>query len=321
MDEQIQDYFLGRLNGFERTDLLKKMESNPDLKKEFIRFQNIAGLSLLSKQAKSEIEGENKYSQFFQRMKSRKQRLLLLNVFRYAAIAALLIASTVVVTMKMTKKELPRIAMNSLYVPAGQRARLSLQDGTEVWLNAKSTLTYPSYFAGNERRVQVSGEAFFSVAKDAKKPFIVSTQSMELKVLGTKFNVFSYPNADFLRTSLLEGSVEVKTNNSKIVLKPNEQATLRDGKMKIEKISFQDYFLWRDGLYCFENEKLINIIKKLELYYDVTIIVKDPKMFDVAYTGKFRQRDGVEEVLKIIGKIHQFHVTKDTENNIITLNK
>jgi len=321
MDEQLQNYFLGKLDEFERTNLLRRLDSDSELKKEFIRLQNIAGLSQLSKQAENEKVGEEKYAQFIRRLNNEKHRHLLLNVFRYAAIAALLIVSTVFVTIKMTKKELPKIAMNSLYVPAGQRARLSLQDGTEVWLNAQSTLTYPSYFAGSERRVQVSGEAFFSVAKDAKKPFIVSTQSMELKVLGTKFNVFSYPNADFLRTSLLEGSVEVKTNNSKIVLKPNEQATLRDGKMQIEKISFQDYFLWRDGLYCFENERLINIIKKLELYYDVTIIVKDPKMFDVAYTGKFRQRDGVEEVLKIIGKIHQFHVTKDTENNIITLSK
>jgi ferric-dicitrate binding protein FerR (iron transport regulator) len=91
--------------------------------------------------------------------------------------------------------------------------------------------------------------------------------------------------------------------------------------MFLSKTSNADYFLWKDGIYTFDNEKLIDIIKKLELYYDVTIKIEDPEIFDVRYTGKFRQRDGIEEILRIIQKIQKFNIHKDRENNIITLTK
>ncbi len=96
---------------------------------------------------------------------------------------------------------------------------------------------------------------------------------------------------------------------------------IRGEQMQVENITFSDYFLWKEGIYCFENERLISIIKKLELYYDVTIIVHDPQIFNVTYTGKFRQRDGIDEILKVLSRIRHFHVKKDVEKNIITLSK
>ena len=321
MNEQIEKYFLGKLNGFERTDLLKRLETDLEAKKEFIRFQNVVGLAHLSHQAKDEKEGANDYDLFVRKLKRKNQMRIFFNVVRYAAIIALLIASTAIVTMSLSDGKLPKATLSSLYVPSGQRARLILQDGTEVWLNANSTLLYPSYFSGDERRVAVSGEAFFNVAKNPKKPFIVSTSKVEMKVLGTKFNVYCYPEADYVRTSLIEGAVEVKNDRAKVRLKPNEQVTIRGGQMQVENITFSDYFLWKDGIYCFENERLISIIKKLELYYDIKIIVHDPEIFNVTYTGKFRQRDGIDEILKVLSRIRNFHVKKDIEKNIITLSK
>ncbi|MDD4592437.1 MAG: FecR domain-containing protein [Parabacteroides sp.] len=321
MDERIEKYFLGKLNRFERMDLLKDLESDSEAKKEFIRFQNIVGLIHLSGYDKDEKEGADDYNQFVQGLKRKKQVRIFFHVIRYAAVISLLIVSTAILTMSLFKEKLPKVTMSSLYVPPGQRARLMLQDGTEVWLNANSTLLYPSYFSGNKRRVVVTGEAFFNVAKNAKKPFIVSTRKIEMKVLGTKFNVYSYPESDYVRTSLIEGAVEVKSERAKVTLKPNEQVTIRGGQMQVENITFSDYFLWKDGIYCFENERLISIIKKLELYYDVTIIVHDPQIFNVTYTGKFRQRDGIDEILQVLSRIRHFHVKKDVERNIITLSK
>ena len=214
--------------------------------------------------------------------------------------------------------------MNTLYTPAGQRAQLVLQDGTEVWLNAKSKLIYPSQFTGKERKVVVEGEAFFNVAKDYEKPFIVSSQDVDMKVLGTQFNVYCYPEAGYIQTSLLEGSVRVFFQDKEsegITLKPDQQVTVTGGKMVVEPISLNDHFLWREGIYAFENEPLINILKKMELYYDVKIMVKDTSLFNDTYTGKFRQRDSLDDVFRVLQQIRKFKVEKDKDKNIVTLSK
>jgi ferric-dicitrate binding protein FerR (iron transport regulator) len=259
-----------------------------------------------------------------QLLKVKKQRKLIRLVAQYAAVALLLIASTFFTTKYFLGHANNDEEINTLFVPAGQRAQLTLHDGTSVWLNAQSTLTYPARFSGKSRRVTVSGEAYFDVAKNSKKPFIVSTQDMEMKVLGTQFNVYSYPGAGCIKTDLIEGSLRVynkESPNVGVTLKPNEQIVVKDGKMFPGEIRNSDYFLWKEGIYAFENERLLDIIEKLQLYYDVKIIVKDPEIFNVRYTGKFRQRDGIDEILRIIQKIQKFNVQKDTENNIITITK
>lgn len=95
----------------------------------------------------------------------------------------------------------------------------------------------------------------------------------------------------------------------------------KDNKMSIAPISDPDHVLWREGIYCFQNEQLIDIIEKLQLYYDVKIVIEDPDVFEIRYTGKFRQRDGIDEILRIIQRIQPFKIEKDKENNIITLTK
>jgi ferric-dicitrate binding protein FerR (iron transport regulator) len=172
--------------------------------------------------------------------------------------------------------------------------------------------------------VEIIGEAFFDVKEDAKRPFIVSTQYIDMQVLGTQFNVYSYPETGYIQTDLVEGSLMVygkQTPQASVTLKSNEQVTVKDGKMFVGEIDNPDYFLWKEGIYTFENERLLDIIEKLQLYYDVKIIVKDPEIFNVPYTGKFRQRDGIDEILRIIQKIQRFNIQKDIEGNIITLTK
>lgn len=324
MDNRILKYFLGELDTSERRILIEQIETDTLLKEEFIRMQNIHTFSQLSPQANDREESRKSFEKFSQRLKNNKRKNIFKQVFQYAAVAVILIASTALLTHYISVSHIQETTMNTLYVPSGQRARITLQDGTDVWLNAQSTLIYPSYFSGNERKIHIIGEAFFDVAENASKPFIVSTQGIEMKVLGTQFNVYSYSGGDYIQTDLIDGSLKVyKERNEKdaVILRPNEQVIIRDHKMTVRNIANTEHFLWKNGIYSFNQEKLTDIIRKLELYYDVKIIVKDPEIFDVPYTGKFRQRDGIDEILRIIRKIQPFNIKKDIENNIITLTK
>lgn len=323
MNDQILRYFQGDLTTSQRAELLKRIEEDSILKEEFIRLQNLHALTQLSPNSTDKAEGRQNFLSFFQQIKRKAQNATIRKALKYAAVAVVLIASTVWATLYFSGNA-PDATMNKLYVPAGQRAQLTLQDGTEVWLNAQSTLTYPSQFKGKTREVTILGEAYFDVAKNPKRPFIVTTQNIEMKVLGTQFNVYSYPEAGYIQTDLVEGSLRIygkQSPQSGVTLKPSEQVKIKDGKMVVATIESPDYFLWKDGIYAFDNEKLLDIIEKLQLYYDVTIIVKDPEIFNVRYTGKFRQRDGIDEILRIIQKIRKFSIEKNIETNTITLKK
>lgn len=322
MDEQLLRYFSGELTISEQLELTLRIENDDRLKAEFIRLQNLSAVSELSSHPADRSEGDRHFKTFISRVKRKAKRKLFVNIAKYAAIALILVASTVWATLWITDSE--ATAMNTLFVPAGQRAQLRLQDGTEVWLNAQSTLKYPSRFSKRKRQVEITGEAFFDVAKDKNKPFIVTTQNTHMKVLGTQFNVYSYPGAGYIQTDLVEGSVKVYqeyNENISIVLKPNEQVIIKGSSMTVGNIDNPDHLLWRNGIYSFNNECLIDIIEKLQLYYDVKIIVEDPEIFNTRYTGKFRQRDGIDEIMRIIQKIQPFKIEKDKDENIITLTK
>lgn len=327
MDERIEKYFKGELSSIERVQFLQEVDSNEILKKQFAEYQNLYALLNLSPQIENRQLGKQKYDRFVHQKQHKILRKRWLDRVGYAAAILVLVVSSSLLTLWYTQdEEVVFVAneMNTLYTPAGQRARLVLQDGTEVWLNAKSRLVYPARFAGKERRVSVEGEAFFNVAKDSVKPFIVSALDVDMKVLGTQFNVYCYPDAGYVETSLLEGSVRVFFSGKEkegILLKPNQQVTASKGKMVVEPIRLNDHFLWRDGVYAFEDEPLIDILKKLELYYDVKIIVEDTSMFKETYTGKFRQRDSLDDIFKILQQIRSFKIRKNAEKNIITLSK
>lgn len=323
MDEQLLRYFSGELTVGERLELIHRIENDSRLKAEFIRLQNLNAVSQLSSRPTDRSEGISHFKIFASRIKRNAQRKLFVNMAKYAAMALILVASTVWAMLYLSDT-VTEPDMNTLHVPAGQRAQITLQDGTEVWLNAQSTMRYPSHFSKKNRVVEIIGEAFFDVAEEKKRPFIVSTQHIDIKVLGTQFNVYSYPGAGYIQTDLVEGSVKVYQTDdeeSGIVLKPDEQVIIRGNNMTVSDINNPEHLLWRNGIYSFNNERLIVIIEKLQLYYDVKIVVEDPEIFDVRYTGKFRQRDSIDEILRIIQKIHPFKIEKDRDNNIITLTK
>lgn len=321
MEKRIFQYFSNELVPEEFTELLNDVEKDDLLRKEFVRLQNTIALSHLSRISVNRDEGSKGYDLFKKRLYIKKQRETIRTILHYAAIALLLIIPTFLLTKNLLFQS---EETNSLYVPAGQRAQLLLSDGTTVWLNAQSTLTYPARFSGNKREVMIEGEAYFDVSKSNKSPFVVHTQDVCIQVFGTEFNVYSYPETGYIQTDLINGEVRVYRENfttQGITLKPNERLTVTPGKMLLSAIKNTNYYLWKEGIYAFDNEKLIDIINKLQLYYDVKIIVEDPDIFEVRYTGKFRQRDGIDEILRIIQKIQKFNIEKDIEKNLITLSR
>lgn len=215
--------------------------------------------------------------------------------------------------------EAPR--MQTVHVPAGQRARLTLADGTGVWLNSRSTLTFPDRFPDDSRQVRLDGEGYFTVSRDARRPFTVKTATYDIRVLGTEFNVKAYGAGEWFETALLKGSVEIVAPGKAetLRLQPHEQAALCQGRLEKAPIPDYNYFKWKDGLFCFENETVETLIEKMQLYYDIRIEVRRPSLLAYRYSGKFRIKDGIEHVLKVLQLKHKFTYTKDEERNLIII--
>ncbi|HOP30792.1 MAG TPA: FecR domain-containing protein [Spirochaetota bacterium] len=321
MDEKTLKFFSGELSTSERSEFLQEVDKDEFKRKDFIGYQNIYSVSQLASRNQDKTEGKKSLEKFILPWSRSYHRDKWRTFIQYAAVIVAVISFTVPATLYLSDR-LSGESLNTLYVPPGQRAHLTLQDGTEVWLNAQSTLKYPSKFSKKQRRVEVAGEAFFDVAENSKRPFVVSANHVNLEVLGTQFNIYSYGELNFAEATLVEGSLKVTDNrneNNSVILRPNEQLSFENGEFSVSPISNAEHLLWREGIYCFDDEKLIDIIDKLELYYDVEIIVEDPEIFNFNYTGKFRQRDGIDEILRLLQIIQPFKIKKDRDNNQITL--
>ena len=322
MDERISKYFQDELTKSERVKLLQEAVHDDKLKEQIIEYQNIHTLSGMAPQGANKDTGRQSLQLFMEKQRRTVRRKYLIKSMGYAAAVAALVVTVWITAVNYAGIPENYIAeQQEFFVPAGQRARLKLPDGTFVWLNAGSTLTYPSVF-GKERKVYLQGEGFFDVAKNQDSPFIVSAGSLNIRALGTQFNVFCYPNVEMISTSLIEGAVKVYRPEDEvngIVLEPNQQLIYNQKSFQMLRMQNKDDLLWKEGIYNFKSERLEEILKKLDLYYDVKIIVKSPEILSYRYTGKFRQRDGVAEILRIIQKIHHFKISENEERSIITL--
>ena len=215
------------------------------------------------------------------------------------------------------------IVMQTIHVPAGQNAQLTLADGSQVWLNAGSTLNFPTRFGEGKRQVSLDGEGFFEVKANKDKPFIVSTSHYDIKALGTSFNVMAYKQSAEFETALLTGKVEISDHKTDhiVPLTPHNQAIRTDNKLSVVPIQHTDYFLWRKGILYFD-EPLMDVLKKLELYFDVNIQVNNKSVLQNKQhsTGKFRTRDGLYHILDVLQLTHHFTYKKDEDKNLITIN-
>ena len=190
----------------------------------------------------------------------------------------------------------------TMSTPKGGTYQVILPDGTRVWLNAASSLKFPSNFNGiAERRVILNGEAYFEVAKDKSKPFIVATDKQEVEVLGTHFNINSYADEAIVKTTLLEGSVKVSGLLSHFAqqLKPGQQSVLTRDELKVQIANTKEVTAWKNGYFIFNDEQLGSIMRKLSRWYDVDIHFQD-EVQNVSFIGVISREKNISSVLDLL---------------------
>ncbi|WP_229058588.1 MULTISPECIES: FecR family protein [Parabacteroides] len=251
-------------------------------------------------------------------MEKQRQSSLRTELIKIAAIIALTLGGSLVYQQMQTKQAL--IPLQTIAVPAGQRINITLPDGTNVWLNARTTIQYPVTFNSSERLVKLDGEAYFDVARNEKVPFIVQTPKYNVEVLGTQFDVESYSDTGKFETTLMEGCVKISSLTDKdesLMLTPNNKAYLYKGKLRVMPVDDYNPYRWREGLICFKNETFASIMKEFEKYYGINIHITNKQVQQYLYTGKFRQTDGVDYALRVLQKDIRFSYQRDDDKHII----
>lgn len=192
-------------------------------------------------------------------------------------------------------------SFNTLSTPTGGQYNIVLADGTKVYLNTVSSIKYPTQFNGDQRIVELEGEAYFEVAKNKNKPFIVKSRNQSIEVLGTHFNVHAYNNESFIKTTLLEGSVAVNYKNQKAILKPGQQSNVSEdfNKIAIRKVDTEAAIAWKNGRFKFDNADLKTVMKQLERWYGIKVEYRGD-VSDVRFNGGTFMNKNLSEVLKVL---------------------
>lgn len=215
-----------------------------------------------------------------------------------------------------------RVAYNTISTPKGGQYQIELPDGSKVWLNAASNLRFPMAFTGSARQVQLTGEAYFEVAKNKKMPFKVEVTGMEIEVLGTHFNVMAYHNESAVRTTLLEGSVKVAKGADNALLKPGQQATLKYGApgFIVAEADVADAVAWKNELFSFNNNDIHSVMREVARWYNVDIKYEGamPKSH---YTGMISRNITLAKVLDMLEQTGGVEFEVDGNKIIVTKKK
>jgi ferric-dicitrate binding protein FerR (iron transport regulator) len=201
------------------------------------------------------------------------------------------------------------VKYNILSTPMGGEYQLVLPDGSKVWLNSGSTLRFPTAFIGSERIVELKGEAYFDIAKNPKMPFLVRTNNaMDIKVLGTQFNIMAYDDEKNINTTLIEGSVEVLKGSGKTMLKPGQEAILNrgSGNIKVASADLEQAIAWKNGYFIFYNENIESIMRKVSRWYNVDVVYQG-NLSNKDFVGTISRNKNISELLKMLeltGAVH-----------------
>lgn len=206
--------------------------------------------------------------------------------------------------------------LNTLVVPTAKFFKLTLSDGTIVWVNSNSELKFPTQFNNTERRVFLSGEAYFEVAKDASKPFYVETEDLKVKVLGTHFNVSTYGAKS--KTSLKEGSVEVSKDAQSVIISPGQSAEWSTEGLKVRRADLQKDLAWKNNEFYFKGDNIINIANQLKRWYDLDVVFSKEVSLTDTYSGEIRRDVRLSEVLKMLEFVSELDFKLDKNKLLIT---
>jgi ferric-dicitrate binding protein FerR (iron transport regulator) len=209
--------------------------------------------------------------------------------------------------------------LNTITTPKGGQYQLILADGTKVWLNAMSSLSFPAVFKGAERKVELTGEAYFEVAKNKAMPFIVKSSFQAVRVLGTHFDVNAYADESSIKTTLLEGSVEVNTQYTKTIIEPGQQsvAGVQGGLLK-KDVDTEKEVAWKNGIFSFNGDDLKTIMRQVSRWYNVDVSYSGT-ISDEKFHGEISRFSNLGDVLKIL-ELYQVHFEQRDNNLIVSYN-
>lgn len=192
------------------------------------------------------------------------------------------------------------IEYHTLSVGRGGEYKLTLSDGTVVWLNSESALRYPVYFTGDQREVELWGEAFFDVSPDAKKTFRVKSRDFEVEVLGTSFNIMNYQDEQYAQVTLASGKLRVNNGEQHTIIRPNQQVQLKDGKWDVREIDSRYYISWIDNKFMFDDEPLEVIVRKLARWYNVDFEFSDSTLMKTRFSGQLLKYKDITKAFELL---------------------
>jgi ferric-dicitrate binding protein FerR (iron transport regulator) len=185
-----------------------------------------------------------------------------------------------------------------------------LPDGSKIWLNAASSLKFPTAFTGSQRDVELTGEAYFEVAKNPSKPFMVNVNALKVKVLGTHFNINAYSDEDDIKTTLLEGSVRLASGNSHNLLKPGEQGIVKGNNIRVIEVDAERTAAWKNGFFDFNRASIRDIMKQLSRWYNIEVVYNG-KVSDDEFMGRIERNVKLSQVLHVLELSHVHFKVED----------
>ena len=327
IDELIANYLTEGLDKNALDELKTWIAASAENQQYFIRQREI-WFSAVSREAASVYDKDKAFENFRNRVESQKEiqstsrrGFSLSALWRYAAVVAIIIAVGCISYWQGEVNVKDTFADISVEAPLGSKTKLYLPDGTLVWLNAGSRMTYSQGFGVDNRKVELEGEGYFEVKRNEKIPFFVKTKDLQLQVLGTKFNFRDYPEDHEVVVSLLEGKVGLNNllrEEKEAVLSPDERAVLNkaNGLLTVESVTASHASQWTDGYLFFDEELLPDIAKELERSYNVKIHIANDSLKTFRFYGNFvRREQNIQEVLEALASTEKMQY-KIEERNI-----
>ena len=311
IDELIATYLSQGLESEKLSELENWLKASPENQKHFQQMREI-WVSTISANEEDRYNKEDAYSRFLSRtrqipQKEKTVKKLSLHKFFYGAAAVALLCLISFASYRTgTEQVKKQFAEMVVEAPLGSKTRLYLPDGTLVWLNAGSTITYSQGFGVEERKLKLSGEGYFEVTRNKQLPFEITTKELQLRVLGTKFNFRNYPEDEEVSVSLLEGKVSLRNylkNDALCYLEPDQKAILnkKNGKLMVSASEARYTAEWTNGFLFFDEELLPDIIKELERSYNVKIYIEDESLKTFRFYGNFvRKEQTIQEILEML---------------------
>ena len=327
IDELIANYLTEGLDKNALDELKTWIAASAENQQYFIRQREI-WFSAVSREAASVYDKDKAFENFRNRVESQKEiqstsrrGFSLSALWRYAAVVAIIIAVGCISYWQGEVNVKDTFADISVEAPLGSKTKLYLPDGTLVWLNAGSRMTYSQGFGVDNRKVELEGEGYFEVKRNEKIPFFVKTKDLQLQVLGTKFNFRDYPEDHEVVVSLLEGKVGLNNllrEEKEAVLSPDERAVLNkaNGLLTVESVTVSNASQGTDGYLFFDEELLPDIAKELERSYNVKIHIANDSLKTFRFYGNFvRREQNIQEVLEALASTEKMQY-KIEERNI-----